>query len=267
MSEIEKWKVDQITSPDELRWHAENSIEGDGRIHVLPEVLFAVADRIEKLESMANRLNGTNGKPYFWPMTIWLWVDPDDKLRHSEEKVNDDCIEYAYVEVFRNEILHRNEALSTKEKEIEDLCEKNRDLHGHYANEVNENIRKAKEIEELKDSFSTRMDEIVLDRDIKIAELRKDILGYRRTVLVQQKRMERLEHDRNSMAEFYKIVYERVSQNRVTELEQEINRLREGIQKIDAAFQEEFPMLAFTAKIREIASECLRSLEEAGDDL
>ena len=64
-------------------------------------------------------------------------------------------------------------------------------------------------------------------RDEKIAELRNDISGYRRTVLVQQERMGQLERDRLSMAEFYKIVYERVSQNRVTELEEAIQKIKE----------------------------------------
>ena len=58
-----------------------------------------------------------------------------------------------------------------------------------------------------------------------------------------------------------------VKNARVSELEQYIDRLKKGILEIDAAFQQEFPMLAFTAKIREIAAECLRSLEEAADDL
>ncbi len=51
MSELDKAKIDFITDPNELRFHAENPIEEDGRIHVTPELLFAVADKIDGLRA------------------------------------------------------------------------------------------------------------------------------------------------------------------------------------------------------------------------
>jgi hypothetical protein len=51
MSELDKARIDFITDPNELRFHAENPIEEDGRIHVTPELLFAVADKIDGLRA------------------------------------------------------------------------------------------------------------------------------------------------------------------------------------------------------------------------
>ena len=51
MSELDKAKIDFITDPNELRFHAENPIAEDGRIHVTPELLFAVADKIDGLRA------------------------------------------------------------------------------------------------------------------------------------------------------------------------------------------------------------------------
>lgn len=51
MSELDKATIDFITDPNELRFHAENPIEEDGRIHVTPELLFAVADKIDGLRA------------------------------------------------------------------------------------------------------------------------------------------------------------------------------------------------------------------------
>ena len=51
MSEIDKAKLDYATDPTELRFHAENPMEEDGRIHVTPELLFAVADKIDVLRA------------------------------------------------------------------------------------------------------------------------------------------------------------------------------------------------------------------------
>ena len=51
MSELDKATIDFITDPNELRFHAENPITEDGRIHVTPELLFAVADKIDGLRA------------------------------------------------------------------------------------------------------------------------------------------------------------------------------------------------------------------------
>jgi len=57
MSELDKAIIDFITDPNELRFHAENPIEEDGRIHVTPELLFAVADKIDGLRAEIARLS------------------------------------------------------------------------------------------------------------------------------------------------------------------------------------------------------------------
>ena len=40
--------IDYHTSIEELRWHAENVMEKDGRIHIKPELLSDLADIIEE---------------------------------------------------------------------------------------------------------------------------------------------------------------------------------------------------------------------------
>ena len=51
MSEYEKMKLDCVTEPEELRFHADNSFEADGRVHILPAVLYSLADKIDALRA------------------------------------------------------------------------------------------------------------------------------------------------------------------------------------------------------------------------
>lgn len=52
-------RIDYLSSPEELRFHAE-SPESDGRNHVLPDVLYACADKIDQLEKEIERLQSLN---------------------------------------------------------------------------------------------------------------------------------------------------------------------------------------------------------------
>jgi len=56
MSELDRAKLDYACEPIELRYHAENPVTEDGRIHVTPELLFAIADRIDELRAEIARL-------------------------------------------------------------------------------------------------------------------------------------------------------------------------------------------------------------------
>ena len=51
MSELDRATLDYACEPIELRYHAENPVTEDGRIHVTPELLFAIADRIDELRA------------------------------------------------------------------------------------------------------------------------------------------------------------------------------------------------------------------------
>jgi len=46
----ENIRLEIASSPEELRYHADNP-EKDGRIHILPELLYYLAEKIEKLEN------------------------------------------------------------------------------------------------------------------------------------------------------------------------------------------------------------------------
>lgn len=137
---------------------------------VYKEALSHRDERIDELQATINLQNSTSGIPYFWPLTMWLWVDKDDRLRHSEKEVNEDCIEYAYADYFRNDITRLNRQLAEKDEQIADLNKKNSNLHNSLANEINQNIHKDTEIASLNTALETVADKVLFsthtNRDI-----------------------------------------------------------------------------------------------------